>query len=225
MSYTSYLLKQRGQHRRFDPDTRAQLAYRFRAMYRNLGLDLAGCAKLLHVTERTLHNWQSGKHDIPFAAYKLLRLLNRMELPGESWAGWCFHGGKLWTPEGRSIAGTDSSWWSLLVRRAAMFDELYGRRGAGTAAGTQAERGPAAVPAPGAVDVSMNARYSAAAPASTALYSAQQLPSNSPVFSAPRLRQAGVVAPPDSLMCETSHGCTDARKANAGVGSRAIQGF
>ncbi|GKS91582.1 hypothetical protein [Acidovorax sp. SUPP2539] len=65
-------------------------------MYRNLGLDLPGCAQLLHVTERTLHNWQSGKHDIPFAAYKLLRLLNRMELPGESWAGWCFHGGKLW---------------------------------------------------------------------------------------------------------------------------------
>ncbi|CAM3549030.1 VC1465 family Xer recombination activation factor [Paracidovorax anthurii] len=94
-------------------------------MYRNLGLDLAGCAQLLHVTERTLHNWQSGKHDIPYAAYRLLRLLNRMELPGDSWAGWCFHGGKLWTPEGRSFVGTDGSWWSLLVRRAAMFDKLH----------------------------------------------------------------------------------------------------
>ena len=51
-------------------------------MYRNLGLDLPGCAKLLHVTERTLHNWESGKHDIPFAAYKLLRLLNRMDRKG-----------------------------------------------------------------------------------------------------------------------------------------------
>ncbi|WP_353619051.1 VC1465 family Xer recombination activation factor [Paracidovorax cattleyae] len=92
-----------------------------------MGLDLAGCAQLLHVTERTLHNWQSGKHDIPYAAYRLLRLLrllNRMDLPGESWAGWCFHGGKLWTPEGRSFVGTDGSWWSLLVRRAAMFDQL-----------------------------------------------------------------------------------------------------
>ncbi len=115
-------------------------------MYRNLGLDLAGCAKLLHVTERTLHNWQSGKHDIPFAAYKLLRLLNRMELPGESWAGWCFHGGKLWTPEGRSFVGTDGSWWSLLVRRAAMFDELFPKLQA--VAG--ARRGLACGEAPGA---------------------------------------------------------------------------
>lgn len=69
-------------------------------MYRNLGMDLAACAKFLHVTQRTLHNWESGKHDIPFAAYKLLRLMNRMELPGRSWAGWCFLGGTLVSPEG-----------------------------------------------------------------------------------------------------------------------------
>eukprot|EP01038_Epipyxis_sp_PR26KG_P019506 gene19506-27637_t len=119
----------RGKHRRFDPDTRSQLAFRFKAMYRNLGLDLPGCAKLLHVTERTLHNWESGKHDIPFASYKLLRLLNRMDLPGDSWAGWSFHGGKLWTPEGRSFVGTDGSWWSLLVRRAACFDAMFKRSG------------------------------------------------------------------------------------------------
>ena len=76
-----------------------------------------------------MHNWESGKHDIPFAAYKLLRLLNRMEIPGDSWAGWCFHGGKLWTPEGRSFVGTDGSWWSLLVRRAACFDTMFKRSG------------------------------------------------------------------------------------------------
>lgn len=48
-----------------------------------------------------------------------------MELPGEAWAGWCFHGGTLYSPEGRAFVGTDSSWWALLVRRAAMFDQLY----------------------------------------------------------------------------------------------------
>jgi hypothetical protein len=122
-------VKHRGKLRRHDPETRAQLAFRFRAMYRSLGLDLEGCAKLLHVTERTLHNWQSGKHDIPYSAYRLLRLLNRMELPGASWSGWCFHGGKLWSPEGRSFEGTDSAWWSLLVRRAACFDTLFKRSG------------------------------------------------------------------------------------------------
>ncbi|EKD97195.1 MAG: hypothetical protein ACD_23C01020G0006, partial [uncultured bacterium] len=48
-----------------------------------------------------------------------------MELPGEAWAGWCFHGGTLYSPEGRAFVGTDSSWWSLLIRRAAMFDQMY----------------------------------------------------------------------------------------------------
>ena len=125
MSYTSHLLKKKLGLRRHDRDTRSQLAQSFRSMYRNLGMDLPACAKFLHVTQRTLHNWESGKHVIPFAVYKLLRLLNRMELPGPSWAGWSFHTGKLWTPEGHGFSGTDGSWWSLLVRRAAMFDKLY----------------------------------------------------------------------------------------------------
>lgn len=96
-------------------------------MYRNLGLDLSGCAKLLHVTERTLHNWESGKHDIPYATFKLLRLLSGMELPGESWRGWGFQGDKLRSPEGHLIAGTDGAWWSLLVRQARYFGPLQER--------------------------------------------------------------------------------------------------
>lgn len=115
-------------------------------MYRNLGLDLAGCAKLLHVTERTLHNWASGKHDIPYATYRLLRLLNHMELPGASWDGWCFHGGRLWSPEGRSFVGTDGSWWSLLVRQASMFGVMCSR----LQAVEGARRGPACGEVPGA---------------------------------------------------------------------------
>lgn len=112
-------------------------------MYRNLGMDLAACAKFLHVTERTLRNWESGKHDIPYAAYRLLRLTNRMELPGDSWAGWGFYGGKLVSPEGRVFVGTDSSWWSLLIRRAARNDRAASA--ARTATGAQAEREPVAV--------------------------------------------------------------------------------
>jgi len=87
-------------------------------MYRSLGLSRADCAKFLHVTERTLHNWESGHHDIPFAAYKLLRLFNGIDLPGASWAGWSISGGKLWTPEGFGLDPRDAAWWSLLVRRA-----------------------------------------------------------------------------------------------------------
>lgn len=93
-------------------------------------MDLPSCAKFLHVTERTLHNWESGKHDIPYATFKLLRLMSGLELPGKSWAGWTFTGGKLWSPEGRSFEGTDGSWWSLLVRQARLFPELCKRLGA-----------------------------------------------------------------------------------------------
>ena len=108
-------------------------------MYRSLGMDLPACAKFLHVTQRTLHNWESGKHDIPYAAYKLLRLLNRMELPGLAWQGWCFYGNKLISPEGRSFEGKDSNWWCLLVLRARMCSEFQEKLRAAEAA----RRGPA----------------------------------------------------------------------------------
>jgi hypothetical protein len=117
-------------------------------MYRNLGWDQATCVKNLHITLRTLHNWESGKHDIPYTAYRLLRLLNRMELPGESWAGWCFHGGTLYSPEGRAFVGTDSSWWALLVRRAAMFDQLYQMAQRGAKAAEPRQDGGVSVRAP-----------------------------------------------------------------------------
>ncbi|OYZ83913.1 MAG: hypothetical protein B7Y03_06600 [Polaromonas sp. 24-62-144] len=58
-------------------------------------------------------------------AFKLLRLLRYMELPGKGWQGWHFSRGLLVTPEGRTIAGHESAWWSLLVRQANGFHELY----------------------------------------------------------------------------------------------------
>ena len=133
-------------------------------MYRGLGLDLAGCAKFLHVTERTLHNWESGKHDIPYATYKLLRLMNGLELPGQSWAGWEFRGGKLWSPEGRSFEGTDGSWWSLLVRQAHGFRELMARGAEGRAGAGEAKPQAPAWPAAPGPDAPASARREAPAP-------------------------------------------------------------
>ena len=158
MPYTLYLNKRRRHLRRHDPDSRMQLAFRFKAMYQSLGMDLPACAKYLHVTERTLHNWMAGKHDIPFAAYKLLRLLNRMDLPGQAWAGWSFYDGKLWSPEGRSFNPVDASWWGLLVRRASAFETLRrrGAQGGSSTAAGESEASPAAgseSPGPTAVAV------------------------------------------------------------------------
>ncbi|WP_080571252.1 VC1465 family Xer recombination activation factor [Comamonas testosteroni] len=105
-------------------------------MYRSLGMDLPACAQFLHVSTRTVHNWESGKHDIPYATYRLMRLLNFMELPGKAWQGWCFAGGKLISPEGRSFEGKDSSWWGLLLLRARVNDRLTQRLGVEGAART-----------------------------------------------------------------------------------------
>lgn len=99
------------------------LSDRFKSMYRQMGLDRPAAAKLLHVSERTLHNWETGVHEIPYSAYKLLRLLGHTELPG-AWSGWHIAAGQLWSPEGHGFKPADSSWWSLLCRRAALFHEL-----------------------------------------------------------------------------------------------------
>lgn len=95
-----------------------------RSMYLSLGMNRTACAKFLHVTERTLHNWESGRHAIPYAAYKLLRLQARHELPGQAWQGWLIHSGKLWTPEGHGLTPTDVHCWHNLARQAQLFGEL-----------------------------------------------------------------------------------------------------
>lgn len=110
---------------RHDPDYRAQLGYRLRSARCGMGWSIADAAKYFQVTERTWHNWESGAHRIPFAVYKLCRVLARLELPGDAWAGWSFQGGTLVTPEGRHIEPKDSSWWSLLVRNAQSFSAAY----------------------------------------------------------------------------------------------------
>jgi len=87
--------------------------------------ELAG--KMLHVTPRTVRYWISGKTTIPYAAYRLLRILTGAELPCNGWDGWHMHSGKLWSPEGFGFLPKESSWWSLLVRQARSFGVMYDR--------------------------------------------------------------------------------------------------
>lgn len=47
MPYTLYLNKRRRHFRRHDPDSRMQLAFRFKALYQSLGMDLPVCANLM----------------------------------------------------------------------------------------------------------------------------------------------------------------------------------
>lgn len=87
-------------------------------MYRSLGWSRADCAKFLRVTERCVHNWERGRHAIPHAAYKLVRLHLGYELPGRDWDGWSISRGRLCTPEGHELNPLDAKWWHLLHRRA-----------------------------------------------------------------------------------------------------------
>lgn len=109
------------------PQTRAQLTARFKVLCMDAGLNVEAVGKLLHVTPRTVRYWFAGKTAVPYASYKLLRILARYELPGAAWAGWHMHSGRLWSPEGHGFEPHDSNWWGLLVRKAALFTELYDR--------------------------------------------------------------------------------------------------
>jgi DNA-binding transcriptional regulator YiaG len=108
-----------------DQDHLSQMGYRLRTSRCTLAWSIADAAKYFQVTERTWHNWESGAHRIPFAVYKLCRVLAHLELPGAAWAGWSFQAGKLITPEGREIQPKDGAWWSLLVRNANAFLSAY----------------------------------------------------------------------------------------------------
>ncbi len=97
----------------------------FKALYSTLGYSTTDVAKFLHVSPRSVHNWISGKVMVPVMAVKLLRLHLRYELPGKDWEGWHLSAGRLYTPENHELNPKDFSWWSLLVRRAALFNVLY----------------------------------------------------------------------------------------------------
>ncbi|MDI1246495.1 MAG: VC1465 family Xer recombination activation factor [Rhodoferax sp.] len=104
-----------------DPETRAQLGQRLHYARCKLGWSVEDAGKYFQVTDRTWHNWENGSHRIPYAVYKLARILARLELPSEAWAGWRIEGNLLITPEGRQITPQDGSWWSLLIRQARCF--------------------------------------------------------------------------------------------------------
>ena len=107
--------------------TRMLLASRLKVMLADLGLTPDTAAQALHVTPRTVRYWISGKTLVPYAAYLLLRVMARAELPCPGWDGWHMHSGKLWSPEGHGFGPLDSSWWGLLVRKARLFGEMYDR--------------------------------------------------------------------------------------------------
>jgi len=123
-------MKQNGCTKRVRPSRHERLLHgaRFKVMCADAGLSIEQTAKVLHVTRRTVQLWISGRVRIPYAAYRLVRILGRYELPDPGWAGWVFHSGKLWSPEGHGFNPHDSNWWGLLVRQARAWKEMSERQ-------------------------------------------------------------------------------------------------
>jgi transcriptional regulator with XRE-family HTH domain len=86
-----------------------------------LQLTVQACADLLRVSVRTVSNWEAARSQIPYTAYKLMRVLRGTKLLGPTWSGFQIRGGVLITPEGRELRSTDLAWWSLLVLQAQEF--------------------------------------------------------------------------------------------------------
>lgn len=79
MKYDSKKLKAGKLRKR--TETRMLLGSRFKVMCADAGLSSDQVAKLLRVTDRTVRYWFSGQTSVPYASYRLLRILCRYELP------------------------------------------------------------------------------------------------------------------------------------------------
>lgn len=99
-------------------------AWRFREARLQCCLSVDGCADLLQISARTVRNWEAGAVRIPYAAYKLMRVMRGGKLLGPPWRNFYIRGNRLVTPEGHSFEAGELSWWSLLVRQAREFQRI-----------------------------------------------------------------------------------------------------
>jgi DNA-binding XRE family transcriptional regulator len=104
-----------------DPD-------RFRQARAVAKLTREEAADYLGVTPHTVRNWEAGKTAIPYAPYRLLRLLAGYEFPHPSWQDFTLRGDTLWSPEQKPFKASDFVWWSLTCNMARHWREDYARR-------------------------------------------------------------------------------------------------
>ena len=90
----------------------------FREAREFTGRSRQSVADLLGVSLRTVGHWETGRSRVPYAPYKLLRVLLKGDIADAAWSGYRISRGRLVTPEGHAFAPSDLSWLSLLVNRA-----------------------------------------------------------------------------------------------------------
>lgn len=184
-------------------ENRALLGSRFKILLADAGLTPESAGKLLYVTPRTIRYWISGKVTVPYAAYKLVRVMRLFELPCEGWQGWHMHSGKLWTPEGFGFTPDCQSWWSLLVRQARLFRDM-----------AQRER---------QLDIAMQSTLHGSVRMTQAGHVAEAKPASGPVASDAPSGAAGRAAKPTGLNLSCKHFRTENYQNGVNGGSDAIE--
>lgn len=100
----------------------------FREILRLCRLSKPEVADLLRVSLRTVQYWEKGQASIPYAAFKLLRILTGYALPGNEWHGWMFHGGRLISPDGKTFTPVDLAMLHWTFEKARMWEQDYHQR-------------------------------------------------------------------------------------------------
>ena len=117
-------LMRRYKRKPFKPIDREQFR-EIRLMHR---FSIEETAKLLQVTARTVAHWESGVTRIPYAAYKMLKVLMTYELPGETWQGWRVVGDTLYSPVNRAFREHELTYLSHYLAMARRWQEDYAKR-------------------------------------------------------------------------------------------------
>ncbi|MCA0299482.1 MAG: VC1465 family Xer recombination activation factor [Proteobacteria bacterium] len=130
---------------------RQHIARKFLSARQQLGWTHQECAKVLRVTTRTLRYWEAAEVRIPYAAFKLMRVLASGRYLGDAWRNFFVRGDVLVSPEGHEFAAGDLAWWSLCTRQAEAFREIMHKQRRAHREGADATNGASATvgaPAP-----------------------------------------------------------------------------
>jgi len=92
------------------------------------GLTRQQVADMLRVSLRSVQYWERGLVHMPYAAFRLLRILTGYELPGKEWKNWMLLRNKLISPEGKTFTPGDLYPLNWTIDKARLWDKEYRRR-------------------------------------------------------------------------------------------------
>jgi DNA-binding XRE family transcriptional regulator len=101
----------------------------FRDLRRQSGLTRKQAASELDVTSRTIQNWETGGARIPWMAFRMLRILSGISLPGRHWEGWTVRGRELIAPNGRSFDSSSLEYFEQVFSQARLWRQMYAASG------------------------------------------------------------------------------------------------